>query len=522
MPPSASSPGSARRTGRKRCAEKDCRKLASGRSLKCDDHKRKPAGQKPAKLTGCTEPRLFTKPLRPLNRQTSRGYDVIDFARVIGFSLMPWQEWFLIHALELNPDGSYRFRVILLLVARQNGKSTIGVLITLYRMYIEGVRTVLGVAQGLSLAREMWSRALDAIRACPDLNAELTQVRNVNGDEWIRIEGGSRYLIRASTREAGRGLSVDHLNIDELREWRTWEPWSALYYTTMARPMALILAMSNAGDDQSVVLDRVLKSALAGTSPEVGLFEWSAPPGCELDDRKAWQQANPGLGYSTSESAIATALATARPGVFRTECLCMKVDALDSAIDAAAWKDCADPAGEGLLGSYRDRIGACVDVSIIAPHPVALLAGARIPDGRVRIEVAGAWESTDAARPALGPLLDRIRPQQTGWFPSGPAAAIAPILRARPGSREIKGGEVAEACQSFADLVIARGLLHLSDPYLSAHVSAAQKLSSGDGWRFVRRGGTGHVCAAYAAAGVVQVVLTMPEPKRARIRILSA
>jgi phage terminase large subunit-like protein len=522
MPPSASLPSSAKRTARKRCAEAGCRKLSAARSTKCQDHKRKRAGQKPAKLYGCTEARLFTRPLRPLNRNTSRGYDVIEFARLIGANLTPWQEWFVIHALELNPDGTYRFRVVLLLVGRQNGKSTIGMLLTLYRMYIEGVRTVLGVAQGLSLAREQWSRALDTIRASPDLNAELAQVRNVNGDEWIRLESGSRYLIRASTREAGRGLSIDHLIIDELREWRTWEPWSALYYTTMARPAALILAMSNAGDDQSVVLNRLRESALAEATSDVGLFEWSAPQGCELNDRKAWAQSNPGLGHTISEAAIATAMATAKPDVFRTEVLCMKVDALDSAIDAAAWKDCSDPAGNGLLGQYRDRIAVCVDVSYAAPHHVTVAVAAKIPDGRVRIEIAGAWDSTDAARPHLAALLDKIKATETGWFPSGPAAAIAPILRARAGSRELKGAEVAEACQSFADLVIARQVLHNDDPLLNAHIGAAQQLPSGDGWRFVRRSGTGHVDGAYAAAGVVQVALTMPEPKRARIRVLSA
>jgi phage terminase large subunit-like protein len=29
--------------------------------------------------------------------------------------------------------------------------------------------------------------------------------------------------------------------------------------------------------------------------PSLCLLEWSAPDGCELDDRKAWAQANPGL-----------------------------------------------------------------------------------------------------------------------------------------------------------------------------------------------------------------------------------
>ena len=46
---------------------------------------------------------------RPLNRRTSDGYDVADFAEMRGHPFLPWQRWAAIHALELLPDGSYRF-----------------------------------------------------------------------------------------------------------------------------------------------------------------------------------------------------------------------------------------------------------------------------------------------------------------------------------------------------------------------------------------------------------------------------
>jgi len=49
--------------------------------------------------------------------------------------------------------------------------------------------------------------------------------------------------------------------------------------------------------------------------------------------------------------------------------------------------------------------------------------------------------------------------------------------------------------------------------------AAAQKLTVVDGWRFTRRGG-GHVDAAYATAGAVQVARMMPERKRAGVRIV--
>ena len=145
--------------------------------------------------------------------------------------------------------------------------------------------------------------------------------------------------------------------------------------------------------------------------------------------------------------------------------------------------------------------------------------GARLSDGRVRLEIVAAWPSTDAARRELPRLLDRIKPNALAWYPAGPAAALAPLLRGRKGSIELTGGKVGEACQGLADLAITRQVVHPGDPLLDAHVAAAQKLHSGDGWRFVRPEG-GHVDAAYAAAGAAYAALNMPAAKIPRVRML--
>src|SRR6266545_4717565 len=152
----------------------------------------------------------------------------------------------------------------------------------------------------------------------------------------------------------------------------------------MARDNAQLWAMSNAGDDESVVLNQLRDAALAGRDPSIGIFEWSAPEGCELDDPRAWQQANPGLGHVISEQAIHSALGTDPPEVFRTEVLCQRVAALDSAVDMGAWRACVD--AQGSLQVAKDRIAACVDVAPDGAH-VTLAAAAVTGDGRVRVQI---------------------------------------------------------------------------------------------------------------------------------------
>ena len=74
-------------------------------------------------VVGCTQPRLFTPPLREVTPQSSAGFQAVAFAEdVLGITLMPWQRWLFEHMLELNPDGTFRFRTVLIQVARQNGK----------------------------------------------------------------------------------------------------------------------------------------------------------------------------------------------------------------------------------------------------------------------------------------------------------------------------------------------------------------------------------------------------------------
>lgn len=457
-------------------------------------------------LLGAEAPRLFTEPRRRLTARTSLGHECIRFAEdVLGIDLLPYQRWLLTHLLELDPDGSFRFRTVLVLIARQNGKTTLVKVLIAWFLFMGRARLVLGAAQSLDIARETWQGVVDWAEGDAELRDEVATVRRTNGEQELRLHSGSRYRIAAATRGAGRGLAVDVLSLDELREHRSWEAWGALTKTTMARPGALTICTSNAGDDASVVLNQLREAALAGRDEGVGIFEWSAPDGCDLADPAAWQAANPALGHTISASSIRSALASDPPAVFRTEVLCQRIDALDSAVDFPAWRDCADVV---RLDPEVDRIAACFDVAPNGEHATLALAAVG-EDGRVRVEIAAAWHDTRAARVELSDLLDRINPAALAWFPSGPAAALAPDLRRRRKVVELRGQDVSAACMGFADLVRARGVLHPGDPLLNAHMGGASKLHSADGWRFTRRG-VGHADAAYAAAGAAYAALTLP------------
>jgi len=495
-------------------------------------------------IVGSTLPRLWTPPLRELTPATSVGFDQVEFARdVLHRPLDPWQEWLVVHAGELLPDGRPRFRVVLVLVARQNGKTELLVILSLYWQFVEGVPLILGTSTKLDYARESWTKATKLAERTPDLAGLRPRPRwkrEANGEQesWALVDpdrpelGTSRYKIAASNEEGGRSLTVHRLILDELRQHHDYSAWDASEPATSAVMDAQIWALSNAGSDRSVVLNDLRESALKfiGTGdgdPRLGLFEWSAPEYADPTDLKALAQANPNLGRRLDPEPMVAAArrAVAKGGValsgFKTEKLCIRVRMFDPAVDPTAWGNCRDTGG--TLDELRDRVVCCVDVAPDSAH-VTLMAAAALGDGRVRIECVTAWSSTEAARAELEDWLYRIGPRVVAWFPSGPAAVLAPLLRPaelrEPDGevvevetpwefRELKGTAVSEACQGFADLVLAGRVLHPDDELINDHVGGAQKYQQGDGWRFVRRG-AGHVDAAYAAAGAVREALLLP------------
>lgn len=487
----------------------------------------------PAEVRGSAVPRLWTPPLRELTPETSYGFDVIDFARdVVGLPLDPWQEWLVVHLGELLPDGRPRFRTALVLVARQQGKSHLARILTLYWMFVDRWPLILGMNATLGYAKEQWSMVCQTATSNEWLREELPSnaVRLAAGEEELRTTHGSRYKIAAANRRAGRSLTIDRVIADELREHKTWDAWNAAANAMNARPHAQLIAITNQGDDESIVLDALRDPAVeyietGQGDPRLGLFEWSCPPGSDPTDLDALVQSCPDLGNRTDPDAIVGAgLRAKRAGgvelaSFRTEVMCMRVDLLDPAIDPDKWKEAR--AAEPLdLAQHRDRVALCLDVSLDGQH-VALVAAALI-DGKVHVDVVKAWSGygcTTEVRRELPALVAKVRPRVVGWFPNGPAAVLtADMQKSRvrgwpPRRVELDAitTDTAAVCMSLPSMVTAGEVVHPGDPMLDAHVAAAQKLHTGARWVYQRKG-TGPVNGAYALAGAVHLARTLPEP----------
>lgn len=295
-------------------------------------------------MMGKTVPRIYTPPLRELTEGTSLGYACIEYARtVLRKNLYPWQEWALIHSLEiigeLGGDWKFRFRTVLFLISRQNGKTVLSEVIASFFLNVLQVDSVFGTSLSLDKAEEVWEAVVLDQETIPSLQRDLHRVGRTNGSKKLVLTGLRQYKVGAPTRRAGRGDSNDLVMLDEVREQRDWETWSASVASTNAKPNGLVVCFSNAGDPDSIVLRQLREQAIsfidgsaAGDfggdvdAATLGLFEWSAEDGAATDDLEALAQANPALGYGyLTERALLSNRQTFPEAKFRSECMCQQV-----------------------------------------------------------------------------------------------------------------------------------------------------------------------------------------------------
>ena len=478
-----------------------------------------------AKLYGHEQPRIYTPPLRELTPDTTLGFDVIDFAEnVLDVSLIPWERWLFIHALEIVGDfeGEWRFRyrTVVAEVARQQGKTFLGTILALFFLYMLGVALILGTAQDLEQAEDTWASVVDMAQADPDLAAEIEHVWYTNGAKRLQLTRGRQYRVKATTRKAGRGKSADLILMDELREHRDWEAWGALTKTTMARDNALVWCMSNAGDGSSCVLRHLrlqahrelgdpdgIVAALEGHADEpddddettLGWFEWSAPPDADPSLPETWAYANPSLGYTVSERSLRAAQRTDPPDVFRTECLCQWVEATEQPpFPEDSWANGTD-AQSSIPMDAPFSVG--VDVSADREHSAIAVCGRR-EDGRLHGEVV-------AYQMGIGWLVDwfRDRVGRAGWPEpirialqgrGAPVSAVSELLGAIDGVDvvEVVGRDVGAYCGRLWDAVAASAadtrsdatpLMHIPQPALDLAANVAVTRPMGDGaWAWDR------------------------------------
>lgn len=469
-------------------------------------------------MLGKTEPRIFTPPLRELTPETSLGFLACDYAQdVMGKNLYPWQSWWLIHALEivgsLGTEWTFRFRTILTLVSRQNGKTVLSEVLASFFLNVLQVSNVFGTSLSLDKAEEVWEAVVFDQEETDAISADLKRVARTNGSKRLVLTGNRVYKVGAPMRRAGRGDSNDLVMLDEIREQRDWETWAAAAASTNAKPNGVIACFSNAGDPDSVVLRQLRSQAIAAIeggaaydfggdveAETLGLFEWSAPNEADMTDLEALAQANPALGYGQlTERALASNRRTFPEMKFRSECMCQQVETiLPQPFPEGAWSACEDTSSRIMAES---ELWYGIDLSHDRRYTSIGVCGLR-EDGNWHIEVVARRVGTEWAMDWFRARAYK-QPMKLAFQSRGaPVSGLAEQICTLDGVERIaiEGSDLPTGWGRFWDAVAAsapvlpgetpRGgtkVFHLPQPVLDAPGHTAQVRNLGGGAQVLDR-----------------------------------
>jgi hypothetical protein len=405
----------------------------------------------------------------------SRGNAIIAWAReVLGVELLPWQQFLLREGL-VRRAGKYRYRTLLAVVARQNGKTLVTAIRILGGICLLGERFVLGTAHSRTVAMESLEYAFElAVSA----GLPVGQMRRASGREEFRL-GDGRYKLTTGSTQGARGYSgVDLVVIDELRQMSHWEPYAALDKTRRTKRTSQLWTITTEGDLSSVVLNKLQtigRDAIeAGQDSPVGYFEWSAPPGMNAGDVRAWAHANPALGYLLDEDTVRAEFQTDPPRVFEVEVLCRKVSQISGWVEPGEWDACVTQDRFPIDQPFVLAVDAVPEL-----RHVSIVAGALV--GKIHhLELVETFTGPNAltyAEQRLDGLLSRWKPAAlvtTQKSPCEPSVAKL-AATAKVTHSAVRPAEWARACRAFYAAVRARQVSHPGGTAISAALALTKR-----------------------------------------------
>jgi hypothetical protein len=466
-------------------------------------------------LGGVQTPRIHSK----LTDLPSKGQDMIDLATELGINLMEWQRYVCIHGHKVRADGRWAHSELGLIMARQQGKSTLMMLRILTGMFVWGEGLQLASAHRLTTSLETFRQIVGLIETNPRLEKEVKKIRWQHGAEEIELFGNRRFVVKAANN-AARGLSKpETIHLDELREYKDEDAWSSMRYSMMAAKNPQVWIYSSAGDQHSVILNKLRERALASatTNDPIGWFEWSAEPDAPIllpsgeINWDAFAQANPSLGITIHPDNL-KAVINDPPDIVRTEVLAQWVDTINSAIDAQKWGLCQtdpiplDPEAPTWLGldlSPDRKFGA-------------LVATQKLSGERFNLVLLHTWSNDYslndlAVANDIAPYVRRYNTQTVAYSKRTAQAVASRLVPAGIPITDMDGAIYAESCDRWLGAINSHRLQHGGQEELTQQTLSAAKLPFGDGsWVIGRRASRVAVCAAVASA-LATYFATQPE-----------
>lgn len=302
----------------------------------------------PPRLVGNQEPRYLIVP----ECHSNAAVEAIDFYRVLGQKLDPWQQLSLRAGLGEDLFGEWVARLVAILLQRQNGKGNVAEARGLAGLFLFGDQKIIHSAHRADTATGAFRRVKPLIDGSYDLSRRVRRMNESSGEAFIELMDGRIWEFRTRGRDGGRGLSAQTLFLDEALEMAA-EVLADLLPTLLAIPGAQVWLFSTPPKFYGQYLTQLRKRVLAGEVTNRAYLEWSNPPGADLSDPLVLAAANPALGIRVTLEMLQLLLEELGPELFARECGGIWPEEDEAGwlvIPKAAWEAQQVPATSQMVG----------------------------------------------------------------------------------------------------------------------------------------------------------------------------
>lgn len=225
------------------------------------------------------------------------------------FRLANWQNKLLLAANELDFHGNLRYRTVLTMVARKNGKTELAAIsVLMHLLTAPDYAEIYSAAVDTTQAKICFDKVRNWINDDPSLQ-EIFHVQDHHNTITNRLTG-TKYRAIAMDPKSAQGLNPYFIVIDELHAWDAGGQnqaetalafYNALISASGARKQSQVMIITTAGENvNDTILGKLYKKGIRIVNGEeeddsFGFFCWEIPEDMDPLDRKNWYLANPNL-----------------------------------------------------------------------------------------------------------------------------------------------------------------------------------------------------------------------------------
>jgi phage terminase large subunit-like protein len=418
---------------------------------------------------------------------------------------MPWQAYVADVALEVDEAGRFVYRLVIVTVPRQSGKTTLDGAVMEHRtMTTPKARVWFTMQTGKDavdwLINEHW----------PQLSplGDLVHLRRQAGSEHVRWNMSGGLLRPFPPTPAGlHSKTSDLVLVDEC--WRFDQLAGqaldqAIVPTQATRPNAQTWKVSTAGEASSLwwlgQVEAGRAAALAGRTEGVAYFEWACPMDDDPTDPASWPRYHPAYGRTIGPEAMRSALDQLGADGFARAYGNQWVSVQARVIPHDAWLRAAEePAPLPAPGTVALGFDAAIDRS-----DAAIVAAWRDDAGVMHVEVAHHEPGVAWVTDELGRLVERWKPRAIAYDAAGPALDLADAYargRSSAPAHGMTAREYATACLALLEALTQEPptLRYRPHPALDAAAAGAARRGLGEAWAWGRRQSAGSLAPLTAA-----------------------